>query len=306
MSSIRLKKKYDKKHVFQCYAMISLQVIGFFLITLYPMLWAIRLSFYYYDGVISATRFVGMENFVTLFTKDSEYWRTWITTLQFAALKLPIELPFAMIIALLLNRKLKGKGILRTIFFMPSIVGVAIVGLIFFNMFDYFGYINAVLVKLNLLEQGVEWFSHKWTAMAVLVLGSVWCTFGTNVLYFLAALQNIPEELHEAAILDGITKRREFFSITLPMMAPVLQTVLLLSINGTLHTNEYILVMTGGGPAGSTHTVMSYIVGKFVPGFAGGGVNIGYGCAISFVTSVMMAIIAIAYMKLSRKLSDMY
>lgn len=306
MSSIRLKKKYDKKHVLQCYAMISLQLIGFFLITLYPMLWAIRLSMYYYNGVVSATRFVGLENFVTLFTRDSEYWRTWITTLQFAALKLPIELPFAMIIALLLNRKLKGKGILRTIFFMPSIVGVAIVGLIFFNMFDYFGYMNAILVKYNLLGQGVEWFSHKWTAMAVLVLGSVWCTFGTNVLYFLAALQNIPEELHEAAVLDGITKRREFFSITLPMMAPVLQTVLLLSINGTLHTNEYILVMTGGGPAGSTHTVMSYIVGKFVPGFAGGGVNIGYGCAVSFVTSVIMAIIAFGYMKLSRKLSDMY
>lgn len=301
-----IKNKYDTKHVIECYAMIFLQIVGFFLITLYPIVWAIKQSFYYYNGVISATRFVGFDNFITLFTKDSEYWRTWLTTFEFAIMKLPIELPFAMIIALLLNRKIKGKGILRTIFFMPSIVGVAVVGLIFFNMFDYFGYINAFLVKHNILSLGVEWFSHKWTALTVLVLGSVWCTFGTNVLYFLAALQNVPEELHEAAIIDGISKPREFFSITLPMMAPVLQTVLLLSINGTLHTNEYILVMTGGGPSGTTHTVMSYIVGKFVPGFAGGGVNIGYGCAVSFVTSVFMAIIALVYMKLSSKMSDMY
>lgn len=301
-----IKNKYDTKHVLECYAMIFLQLAGFFLITLYPILWAVKQSFYYYNGVISATRFVGFDNFITLFTKDAEYWKTWLTTFEFAIMKLPIELPFAMLIALLLNRKIKGKGILRTIFFMPSIVGVAVVGLIFFNMFDYFGYINAFLMKNNILSLGVEWFSHKWTALVVLVLGSVWCTFGTNVLYFLAALQNVPEELHEAAIIDGITKPREFFSITLPMMAPVLQTVLLLSINGTLHTNEYILVMTGGGPSGTTHTVMSYIVGKFVPGFAGGGVNIGYGCAVSFVTSVFMAIIALLYMKMSNKMADMY
>ena len=88
---------------------------------------------------------------------------------------------------------------------------------------------ETVLQKFGIIEEGVEWFSHKWTAMAVLVIGSVWCTFGINVLYFLAALQNVPEELYEAATLDGITKTKKFFSITLPMMAPVLQTVLLLS-----------------------------------------------------------------------------
>lgn len=299
-------QKYDAKHVLQCYLMIAPQLIGFFLITLYPILWAIHKAFYYYDGIISATRFVGVENFLTLFTKDSAYWGTWLTTLEFTAMKLPFELPFAMIIALLINKKMKGKSIMQTVFYMPSIIGVAIIGLIFFTMFDYFGIVNAALQKYGLISGGIEWFSHKWTAMTVLVLGSVWSTFGINALYFLAALQNIPTELHEAALLDGITKRQEFFKITLPMMAPVLQIILLLSINGTLHTNEYILVMTGGGPGGRTHTVMSYIVGKFVPGFSGGSVNIGYGCTVSFITSIMMAIIAAAYMKLSERLRDVY
>ena len=306
MTTTKIKKKYNKKHMLQCYLMIAPQLVGFFLIILYPIIWAIRLSFYYYDGIISSTHLVGFDNFITLLTKDADYWRTWLTTFEFALLKLPIELPFAMIVALLLNRKIKCKGMFRTIFFAPTIIGVAIVGLIFFNMFDYFGLINAVLQKFHIIGEGVEWFSHKWTAMIVLVLGSVWCTFGTNVLYFLAALQNVPEDLYEAATIDGITKTRKFFSITLPIMAPVLQTVLLLSINGTLHTNEYILVMTGGGPGGTTHTVMSYIVGKFVPGFSGGGVNIGYGCAVSFVTSILMAIIAIIYMRLSKKMADLY
>ena len=302
----RKKSKYKKKEVIQCYGMISLQLIGFFLITLYPMIWAIRLSFFYYNGVPSQTRFVGMDNYKVLFTRDIEYWRTWLTTFKFALLKLPIELPFAMLIALLLNRNIKCKGLLRAIYFLPSLIGVSIIGVIFFNLFDYFGIMNAWLTKTGILGKGVEWFSHSKTAMAVLVMGSVWSTFGVNVLYFLAALQGVPQELYEAVYVEGGGRIRAFFSVTLPMIAPVLQIILLLSINGTLHTNEYVLVMTGGGPAGTTHTVMSYVVGKFVPGFSGGNMDIGYGCSVSFITSILMAIIALLYMKGSRKLSDMY
>lgn len=300
----RYKVKYDKSEVIQCYAMIGLQIIGFLLITLYPMIWAIRLSLYYYNGIVSNTRFVGFDNFATLFTKDSPYWHAWLTTIKYALLKIPVELPLAMFVAVLLKRKLKFKGFFRAMFYMPSIIGIAIIGVIFFNMFDVFGLVNAWLAKLNPGMEPIAWFSETSTALFVLIIGDVWRTFGVNALYFTAALSNVSEDLYEAAKLDGASRWTVFTKITLPVIAPVVQIVLLLSINGTLHVNEYVLTMTGGAPYGTTHTVMSYIVNMYVPGFAGNSVNIGYGCAVSVVTSVIMALIALIYMKTTAKVSD--
>lgn len=290
----------------QCYLMLSVQLIGFMLITIYPIIWAIRLAWFSYDGVISNTRFVGWDNFVKIFTQDTTYWQTWLTTIKFALFKLPVELPLAMFIAVKLNKNLKGRGFFRAAFYLPNVVAVAIIGLIFSSMFDYFGIINAWLLKLGVIKERIDWFANTGTAMFVLVAGAVWNTFGLNVLYFISAMQNIPEEMYESAHLDGASKSVVFFKITLPLMAPVLQTILLLSLVGTLHTSDYVLVMTNGAPRGETFTVMSYIVNQFVPGFADSVANIGYGCALSLVTTIIMAAVAIVYNKLSAKMSDLY
>ena len=302
----KLKEKYNMTTVLQCYGLIAPQIIGLFLITLYPICWAIKNSFYYYDGVISTTRFVGLENFFTLFTRDTTYWSAWLTTLQFMIFKLPLELPLAMFIAILLNRNLKLKGLFRGIYYMPCIIGVAIVGVIFSNMFDVFGIINSWIININpeYAIDPISWFSNKWSSMTVLVLTSVWQTFGTNALYFTAALSNVPEELYESAKIEGASRWTVFSKITLPMISPVLKMVLLLSLNGTLHTSESVLALTGGAPSGSTHTVMSYIVNLYVPGFSTGTVNIGYGCAVSLITSIIMGLIAVMYMRFTKKINS--
>ncbi len=302
MTSISPYKRAFEK---QAYLLLALPLIGFFVFTLYPLSWAIRYAFYYYDGSISTTHFVGLQNFISAFN-DSSYWKAWITTLQFAACKMPVELPLALLLAILLHRKVKGVGFFRSVYFMPHIISVAIIGLIFTNMFDYFGLINNWLTKLGLLSHNVEWFSTKWKAMVVLVSGHTWQNFGINVLYFMAALNNIPEELYEAASIDGATAWIKFRKITVPMMGPVLQTILLLSINGTLHINDYIIATTNGGPGGNTYTVMSYLVGKFVPGFGTVGANIGYGCCLAVLTAIIMGAIALGYTKVSNKLSNIY
>lgn len=299
------RSPYKKAFAKQAYLLLALPIIGFFVFTLYPLCWAIRYAFYYYDGALSTTHFVGFQNFFSAFT-DPTYWKTWLTTLQFAACKMPIELPLALLLAILLHRKIKFAGFFRSVYFMPHIISIAIIGLIFTNMFDYFGLINTWFTKLGLLSENVEWFSTKWKAMTVLVAGSTWQSFGINVLYFMAALNNIPEELYEAASIDGARAWTKFVKITVPMMGPVLQTILLLSINGTLHTNDYIIATTNGGPGGDTYTVMSYLVGKFVPGFGAIGVNIGYGCCLAVVTAIIMGLIALGYNKLSNKLSNIY
>lgn len=296
----------NRQKTLWCYLILAPAIIGFFAFSLYPMLWAAQKAFYYYNGVPSETRFTGVENCIKVFATDSSYWRAWKNTFIFAIGKLPIELPLALIIAVFLQRKLKGSGFFRTMYFMPCVIGAAIIGVMLTNLFDYFGFINAWLMRLRLIKEPVGWFSEPKAAMMALVIGAVWNTFGTNVLYFMAAMSNIDESLYESAVLDGAGAWTKFTRITLPMMGPVLQVILLLSINGTVQTCDYILTTTNGGPAGSTYTVMAYQVGKFVPGFAETGVNIGYGCAMALVTSALMVVIALIYMKLSKKMQDVY
>ena len=306
--SIRSDKKMKRqtKKTLQCYAILSTQLVGLVVFTFYPILWAAQKAFYYYDGTPSNTRFVGLDNFITLFTRDTTYWDTWYNTIVFTVGKLIIELPLALFIAICLSRKLKGTGFFRAMYYLPCVVSVAIVGLTFSSMFDYFGFVNAWLQKTGMIETPISWFSQPMTAMIVLIIGAVWNTFGHNVLYFIAALSNVPKDLYESAKLDGAGTFTIFWKITLPMIAPVFQVILLMAINGTLHTCDYIIATTNGGPFGSTYTVMAYQVGKFAPGFAGQNVNIGYGCAFAVVTSILMMIIALIYGKLTKKLQNIY
>ena len=133
MKSQAYKKTLDRKASMniQCYLMLSVQLIGFLLITIYPIIWAMRLAWFTYDGVASNTKFVGWDNFIKIFTQDTTYWKTWLTTIKFAIFKIPVELPLAMLMAVILNKKLKGRGFFRAMFYLPNVVAVAIIGLIF-------------------------------------------------------------------------------------------------------------------------------------------------------------------------------
>ena len=308
MTSVRKKKianytRYGDE--WQNYVMLGLPLIGFFVFTLYPLLWAMGLSFFSYDGIRENTKFVGLENIVSVFT-DKIYWSTWLTTFKFTLYKVPIEMVLALFLALILNQKLRGTGFFRSVFFLPNVISMALMAVVLFNMFDVHGYINHILKLCKLIKEPVEWFGSPFASLTVLVVGSVWHTFGINVIYFIAALNNVPEDGYEAAEIDGATRWQTFVKIQLPLMAPVMQIILLLSINGTLHTGEYVYVMTGGAPGGATHTVMSYLLAKYTPGIAGSVINLGYGCALSFITSILMCLIAIGYNKLSKKMSEIY
>ncbi len=294
----------DRKEEMWCYVMVALPVIGFFVFTLYPMLWAMRLSLFSYTGVPSDTRFVGFANFKKLFA-DQAYLKTWITTLQFTFLKIPVEYVLGFLLASLLTGGRRGANFFRSVYYMPAIVSTAIVGLIFSNLFEFFGPINILLKKVGLISQNVDWFSTKRTALAALVTGSVWASLGTSTMYFMAALATVPKELYESADIEGAGVFTRFFKITLPMIAPMLQVLLMLSIIALLGANEYILVMTNGAPAGTTHTVQSYITSRVVPGF-GTVANLGYSSAMSIVTSAVVACISIAYNRISNKMQNLY
>ncbi len=301
------KAKYKQKKFRQkermCYLMLSPQIIGFLVFSIIPMLWAIGLSWTYYDTI--KMRFVGWENFALLF-KDVSYWQSIGTTLLFAVMKIPVEIPIALILAVLLSRKIKGAGIYRAIYYMPSVISTALIALVFSNIFSYFGVLNALFEKWGIVSQPIEWFESKMSAMWVIVIADIWKTFGVNVLYFIAALANVPADVYESAKIDGASRLRTFFSITLPMIAPTLQIILMLSIIGTLGTSEMVLVLTNGAPSGSTFTVNSYIFSHYAPGMAEPGINVGYGCAMSLVTGIILSCITLTYMKLSSKAKEVF
>ena len=290
----------------QCYLLLGLPLIGFFVFTLYPILWAFAKSFYYYDQIPSHTLFVGIKNFAHIFTKNFAYWKSWITTLQFTFLKLPFEVVVTLVLAFFLSKKIKGAAFIRGIYFMPTVISAVLCSVIFTNLFQYFGYFNDIFSKRGLISEPIDWFANKWSAMAVLVSSSVWKNFGTYVLLFTAALTNVPDELYEAADIDGAGPFKKFMNITVPMIAPVFQTILLLAINGTLHVGEFIVTMTNGAPGGATHTVGSYILVNYVPGFSSGTVDVGYGAAISIITSIIYGLVAFGYNKISTRLQNVY
>ncbi len=298
------KKKYfgssQQKHDLTAYAMISPQIIGFFVFTLYPIIWAVRLAWFYYTGVPSETKFVGWENFITMFTVDDRYWKALGNTFLFAVCKLPIEIPLALILAVVLSRKIKFKGFFRSIYFLPNIISAAIVGIMFTSMFSHFGIINSMLKAAGFITENISWFSEKATAMAVIVVASVWHTFGINVLYFMSAMSNVSEELYESASLDGAGPIRQFFSITIPQIMPVMRIIIMLAINGTLATGDFILMLTNGGPGGSTEVIMTHLLKNLVPGFIMDGGNIGYGSAMAVITSLVLATTSLIYLKLSK------
>lgn len=302
--SLWSKIKYSDQA--QCYLLIALPLIGFFVFTIYPIIWSAMKAFYYYDLVPSNTRFVGLKNFITLFTNGSDYWSAWLVTFKYLIIKLPIEIPLALVLAVLLNKGLRGSGFFRNIYYLPCVVSMAIVGIMFSNLFDPFGIVNSWLLKYNIISEPIEWFGDANFALAVLIIGGIWSSFGINVVYFTAALSNVPKDVYEAADIDGAGAITKFFRITVPMISSVFQTILLLAINGTLKTGELILVMTNGAPAGRTLTAEAYVMQSFLPGFSTGMPNIGYGCALSLVSSVICAAIGLIYMRITKNMTDVY
>lgn len=298
------KEKYNKKEVLTCYLMISLAIIGFFVFTVYPIGWAIKKSFYSYNGLPSQTRFVGWRNYKNLIS-DLFYWKTWLVNLSVLLIKTPIEALIAFITAYLLSSKTKGRGFFRTMYYMPAIISVSIVALIFSDMFSYFGIINSYLIKFGLIQTPINWYENTFTAIIIIFVTTFWMSFGTNVLYFISALSNVSDEIKESAMLDGANSTTIMFRIVLPMILPMVSVILLLSVNGVLGLGEIVLLLTGGAPGGTTYTVQAYMISRTVPGF-GGVKNLGYMSASSVVTSAICCVVAVIVNKCTKKMNNVY
>jgi raffinose/stachyose/melibiose transport system permease protein len=272
----------------------------------YPILWALRYMFYDYKGY-GVPRYVGLDNFARLL-RDELFWDSVVNTFVYAGGKLAITIPLALLLAVILNRKLRGRQALRAIIFMPTVISSAVMAVVFFIIFNsYNGILNQLLLKFGIARQAVEWLGPD-KAMLTVVLIAAWGAIGNYMLLFLAGLQSIPDDVYESASLDGATAVQQLRYITLPMLGPVLQMIMMLAIITALKGYESIMVLTEGGPFGTTNVMFLYVYRLLFPVSTGSVVEqqIGYGSAVGFASAAIVGAITLIYFYMSRRLNRIY
>lgn len=284
----RLNKENTAGYVF-----ILPFIIGFFAFTVIPIAISFGLSFTDYD-VLSAPKFVAFDNFKAM-ASDSTFWQSMGVTFFYALISVPLRLIFALIVALVLVRPSKASGVYRAIYYLPSIIGSSVaVAVLWKRLFASDGAINALLALAG-IPCDIAWLSRTDTAIWTLIVLAVW-QFGSSMLIFLAGLKQIPVSYYEAATMDGAGSLREFYSITLPMLTPVIFFNLIMQlINGFMaFTQSYIV--TGGKPL---NTTLFYTVYMYQCSFQYG--KMGYGCAMAWVMLILVAIMTAVLFKTSNK-----
>jgi raffinose/stachyose/melibiose transport system permease protein len=305
---VTLKEKIRKRYVQGDYSLFLMLVPAVFLlitISIYPFVWILKYTVYDYNGFVSY--FVGLDNFERLF-RDSIYWKSVLQTFYYASLKLIVVIPISLISAVLLNQKLKGTNFFRIIFFVPTVISGAIYSLIFYFIYSpYNGSLNAILNALGITSDKIDWIGNPKIAMISVVIVAAWGAFGNYMILILAGLQGVPQDVYESASIDGTNKVQDFFYITLPMMGPVLKVILMLAITQALKDYESIMVLTGGGPSGKTNVMFLYVY-QLMFGDANSGmqVQVGYGTVVSLMSAFIIGLITFGYLKLSKKMDDVY
>ncbi len=271
---------------------VSPWLIGFLAFTLYPFLASIYYSFTDYS-VLTLPEFVGFSNYKTLFTDDPLFWKSLGNTFYFAAISIPLQFIVALGLAMLLNQKVKGLAIWRTIFYLPSIVPVVAASIVWLWLLNpQYGIINGLLYLIGI--DGPGWITDpKWSKPSLIIM-SLWGVGGSMIIY-LAALQDVPAQLYEAAELDGAGSYHKFINITLPTISPVIFFQVIMGIIGALQYFTQAYVMTGGGPADSTLFYSLYLYNNAFKYF-----KMGYASAMAWILFIIILVLTLVLFRSSR------
>lgn len=236
---------------------------------------------------IGGGQFVGTENFTRL-ANDSEFWRALGISAVYAAGVVPVTVVFALALAMLLNTQLPGTGVLRTAVFSPVVTPIVVVALSWGWVLGSNGLLNAVLARLQLITEPVPWLNQPATALISLMAVTIWKSVGFYGVIYLTALQNVPRELLEAAQVDGAGWLRRVRNVVLPQIVPT--TILVAALSGVAAVRAFTepYVITGGGPYGSTRTVVFYLFERGISP----GTDAGYASAISLCLFLLIVVLA--------------
>jgi multiple sugar transport system permease protein len=280
-------------------------LFGFFILTLYPMLYSLYLSFTQYN-IIQAPRWIGLRNYFVMFIGNADYPRderfmnSLFVSLRFVFISVPCKLIFALAVAMLMNQKLKGIPFYRTIYYIPTLLGGSVaIAVLWRRLFAGDGVINLIIRQVSSGRLNPpSWISTPEYSLYTLILLAVW-QFGSPMIIFLAGLKQIPSEYYEAASVDGAGKTRRFFSITLPCLSPIIFFNLVMQMIGAFQSFTQAFVISGGtgGPVDST---MFYSLYLYLRGFAY--TQMGYAAAMAWVLLIIIAGMTFLTFKLSGSL----
>jgi len=236
--------------------------------------------------------YIGFDNYVTAFS-DPLFWSSLTNTFVWIISIILFQFLLGLTTALLLNRNFIGRGIARSLILIPWVTPSVITALMWRWMYDgNYGLINQILSKAGIIREFIPFLAQSSTAMASIIVALIWQGFPFFAIMLLAGLQAIPEELYEAAEIDGATKPQSFFRITVPMLKPVILTTILLRTIWVANSLDVILIMTGGGPGYSTHTLPVY---SYVKAYKG--MDFGYSSTLAVLLTILLMIIVTGYVR---------
>ncbi len=263
-------------------AYLSPYIIGLIVFTAFPFVSSFLMSFTDYD-LMTTPNFVGLDNYKYMLTQDDIFWKSMSVTFLYVFLTIPVKLAFALFIAFILNFKLRGIGFFRTAYYIPSILGSSIaIAVLWRALFAIDGVLNGLLGLFG--ADPINWLGEPAFALFSITLLRAW-QFGSAMVIFLAALQNVPQSQYEAAMIDGASKWQMFLKVTIPLITPVIFFNFIMQTTQAFQEFTAPYVITGGGPLKATYLISLYIYETAFKFF-----DMGYGSALAWALFIVVAI----------------
>src|SRR5690554_2731597 len=272
-------------------------LIIYLIVIVYPGIASLYMSLYKWNGTMTEKTFVKLRNYINLFKHDRVFLIALKNNLIWIVLTIIISTGIALLLALLLNRKFKGRGIFRSVFYFPYMLSGIVAGIIWVWMYDpQLGLINTFLELIGLENYAKPWLATRNTSLYAVYISHMWKSIGAPMILFLAGLQTIPRDIIEAADIDGASSFKKFIHVTLPLLKETFFIVMATQVIAALKIYDIIQAMTGGGPADTTHTLATWMVKRTFM-FA----DYGSGTAIACIMVFVMMIIIIPYTRYMTK-----
>lgn len=288
-----MKRKWwtrSRREALDCYIFMSPVIIGLIVFMIGPMIASLYFSFTKYD-ILGAPKWIGLANYNGLF-HDHLFWQSLKVSCIYAVTSVPLNLIFGLFLAILLNRKIKGIFVFRTIYYLPAVISGVAVSLLWMRIFNpNFGLLNWFLGLFGI--NGPQWLYSEHWALPAIILMSLWGV-GGGMLINLAGLQSIPNDLYEASEIDGANKIKQFFHITIPMLSPIIFFNLVMGMISALQIFTEGYVMTGGGPNNSTLFSVLYLYRN-----AFKYLDMGYASALAWVLFIIIMLLTLLVFKSS-------
>ncbi len=290
----RVKDRLRRRETTAAYGFLLPNLIGFAIFTFFPVVAALFISLTDWD-LLQAPTWVGLENYRTLFT-DPLFGQVLKNTALYVLGTVPLQMALALLVALALNQRIPGQLFFRTAYFMPVVASTVAVALVWRWIFNYdFGLLNSFLYMIG-IQDPPNWLgSTRWALVSIIIM-SIWQQVGYSMVLFLAGLQGVPQQLYEAAEIDGAGSWGRFVYITLPMLSPTTFFILIIGIINSFQVFDQALIMTQGGPANATNTIVYHIYRNAFQFF-----KMGYASAMAWVLFAIIFVVTLLQFRVQRR-----